>query len=62
MTEIQDVGTQLLDVIRKHNRPTLRQIATDLKQVDGEHWAVGEMLERACILLDALEAEAGEEE
>jgi len=60
MTERQDIATQLLDPIRGQDRPRLREIATDLKQTDGEHWAVGEMLERACILLDALEAQADE--
>lgn len=46
---------EVLDPIRHHHRPTLREKVTHLKQTDGEGWAVGEMLERACILLDALE-------
>ncbi len=34
-------------------RARLREIAIELKHMDGEHWAVGEMLERACIVMDA---------
>ena len=38
-----------------HERRILREKATQLKQTDGEGWAIGEMVERACILLDALD-------
>ena len=34
-------------------RATLRRIADEeLKRMDGEHWAIGEMLTRACLWLD----------
>ena len=46
---------QVFDPIKDHQRTTLREKAEQLKQSDGEDWAIGEMLERACILLDALE-------
>ena len=46
---------ELLEKIRYHDRPRLREIACNLKQTDGEGWAVGELLESACIYLDALE-------
>lgn len=48
----------VLDPIRNHNRPMLRKVVEQLKQASGEEWAVGEMLERACILLDMLEMPA----
>jgi hypothetical protein len=35
-----------------HNRARLREVATRLKQTDGESWAVGEALEGICLLLD----------
>ena len=46
---------EVLDPILHHERARLREKATQLKQSDGEGWAIGEMLERGCILLDALE-------
>lgn len=33
-------------------RPRLREIATELKHLDGEHWAAGEVVERACNYFD----------
>jgi hypothetical protein len=45
----------VIDPIREHDRRFLRKWVERLKTSDGEGWAVGEMLERACILLDALE-------
>lgn len=45
----------VLEPIKAQRRATLREIATELKQTDGEYWAVGEMLERGCIFLDAYE-------
>lgn len=48
----------ILDPIRQHDRPMLRQKARQLKQSDGEGWAVGELLERACIHLDACQLAA----
>lgn len=39
-------------ILEGHDRPRLREIATMLKGRDGEQWAVGEALERICILLD----------
>lgn len=35
-----------------HDLPRLREIVIELKQSDGEHRAIGEMLERACNILD----------
>jgi len=51
----------IIEPIKDHDRPLLRKIAEDLKQKDGESWAVGEMLERACILLDAIYINGGGE-
>lgn len=48
----------VLDPIREQDRPMLREKARQLKQTDGEGWAVGELLERACIHLDACEVSA----
>lgn len=48
----------ILDPIRQHDRPMLRMEAVHLKQKGGEAWAVGEMLERACIHLDACQCAA----
>jgi len=45
----------ILEPIRQHDQKRLCEIATELKQTDGEHWAVGEMLERAVQFL-ALES------
>lgn len=47
----------VLDPIRDHDRPMLRAEAVHLKQKGGEAWAAGEMLERACIHLDACQIE-----
>lgn len=44
---------QVIEPLLRHQRVILREKAQQLKQTDGEGWAVGEMLERACILLDA---------
>ncbi len=41
--------------IRDADRTSLRERAAQLKQTDGEGWAIGEMVERACIVLDAVE-------
>ncbi len=43
--------------IREQERASLRERAWQLKQTDGEGWAIGEMVERACIVLDAIERE-----
>lgn len=51
----------VLDPIRQHDRPMLRKVATHLKQRGGEDWAVGELLERACIHLDACQLAADRE-
>ena len=48
----------ILDPIRSHDRSMLRVEATHLKQKGGEAWAAGEMLERACIHLDACQCAA----
>lgn len=51
------------DPIRNHPaiQPRLREIATELKHLDGEHWVAGEIVERACNYLDACAAEAAAE-
>jgi len=46
---------EVLDPLLSQNRSSLRKKATQLKQMDGEGWAIGETVERACILLDALD-------
>jgi len=46
---------EVLDPLLSQNRSSLRRKATQLKQTDGEGWAIGEMVTRACILLDALD-------
>jgi len=52
-TELVRALSGVIDPIRTRERARLRDIATELKQTDGEHWAAGETLERACIFLDA---------
>lgn len=53
--EPQELWQVLTPIKDCRPRARLREIAIELKQMDGEHWAVGEMLERACICLDALQ-------
>ena len=53
-TELAKLALMLLGPLEYHHRRTLRAIAIELKQMDAEHWSVGEMLERACIALDAM--------
>lgn len=45
----------IIEPIVQHDRPLLRKKAAQLKQSDGEGWAIGEMLERALNYLLALE-------
>ena len=45
----------VVEPIVHHSRPHLREAAERLKQSGGEEWAIGEMVERACIMLDALQ-------
>lgn len=52
----------LVEPIAKCSRLALRDKAEQLKQTYGEGWAIGEMVVRACIMLDALEMQAGESE
>jgi hypothetical protein len=58
LIQIVSSAEHVIDPIRNYPaiRPRLREIATELKHLDGEHWAVGEMLRRACLYLDACEA------
>lgn len=44
----------IVNVIAGHNRPELREVALNLKRSGGEAWAIGEMVERTCLMLDAL--------
>lgn len=44
----------IVNTIARHDRPRLRAKALWLKQQDGEAWAIGEMVEKTCIMLDAL--------
>ncbi len=53
--QVTEALLRILDPLKSHKRAELRDIAIELKQMDGEHWAVGEMLERGCIFLDAYE-------
>lgn len=55
--QLTEALQMVIDPIRNHDRPMLWLVATDLKQSSGEGWAVGEMLERACILLDMLDVD-----
>lgn len=52
----------IVNVIARHDRPRLREEATWLKQKGGEAWAIGEMVERTCIFLDALNVGHQQEE
>ncbi len=51
---------ELLDAVRHCSPPLLREKARLLKQEDGESWAIGELVERACIMLDTLAYATGE--
>lgn len=42
---------ELLGTIQGMERKTLEEIVTELKQMDGEHWAVGEVLQRIIYFL-----------
>lgn len=45
----------VLEPIADHDREMLALVANRLKGSGGEDWAIGEMVERACALLDAIE-------
>ena len=47
-------------ILEGHDRKFLNEIITQLKQTSGESWAVGEMVERALILLDFHEEKESE--
>jgi len=50
----------LLDPIRECSRSNLRGKASRFKKAGrADMWAIGEMLERACIQLDAIEVDNG---
>ena len=53
----QEVIEPIEDIV-KITPNKIWEIFTELKQGDGEHWAVGEMLERAFIFLTALEIDS----
>ena len=42
---------KLLEALEYQDVTILRQKVIELKQTDGEGWAIGEMVERACDLL-----------
>ena len=42
----------LLEALKYQDIKMLRQKASELKQTDGEGWAVGKMVERACESLE----------
>ena len=42
---------ELLEALKYQDIKTLREKAKQLKQTDGEGWAIGEMVERACNLI-----------
>ena len=52
----------IVNVIAGHNRPELRRVVENLKRSGGEAWAIGEMVERTCLMLDAFDVRyAGQE-
>jgi len=64
--ELAKLALQLLEPIKDRRRGDLRILASVLKQShklleepNEDHWSVGEMLERACIALDAIETGGG---
>ena len=46
---------EVLAAVRQHDRRMLRSEACHLKQRGGECWAIGEMVERACLQMDVEE-------
>jgi len=48
-------------ILEGHDRGFLNEIITELKSTSGESWAVGELVERALILLDFHEEKEGED-
>lgn len=55
--KIEEALQSCLEPVRHPDvRSRLREIAKELKHRDGEHWAVGELVERVCIFMDAEEA------
>lgn len=51
--------TELIIECKKGSDSQLREVITELKQGDGEHWAAGETIERILILLNALDYNEG---
>lgn len=45
----------LLSTVNRMDRPMLREKVTELKQSSAEEWAIGDLLERTLVILDALE-------
>ena len=43
----------IVNTIAGHDKKVLREEACRLKQRGGEAWAIGEMVEKTCLLLDA---------
>ena len=48
----------VVEPLKNHTGHILREKARRLKQADGESWAIGEVIERACILRDAIKVDA----
>lgn len=46
---------EVLESLKMQDKNMLRKVVDKLKQTDGESWAIGEMVERACALLQDLE-------
>ncbi len=44
----------LLEALKYQDTKALRQKAKELKQTDGEGWAIGELVERACGMKELL--------
>ncbi len=44
---------KLLEALKYQDLEMLRNKAVELKRTDGEGWAIGEMIEVACNLLEA---------
>ena len=51
----RDISDLLSPIAHPDVRAKLPEIAIELKRMDGEHWAVGEMVERAYLHLNSLD-------
>ncbi len=54
MSPVVEAMEGIINCIAGHDRVMLREEAERLKQKGGEAWAIGEMVVRTCLMLDAL--------